>query len=101
MGSVVAEHRLSCSVACGTFLDQGLKPLFPALADRLLTIELPGKYISYESLAGSLVVNFSLLIYVGAHEDKLSVLQNAIVYLRFEKTQCLIYTYVFVILSIN
>ena len=37
------------------------------------------------------MANFSLLIYVGAHEDKLSVLQNAIVYLRFEKTQCLMY----------
>ena len=26
VGSVVATHRLSCPIACGIFLDQGLKP---------------------------------------------------------------------------
>lgn len=43
MGSVVAARKLSCSVACGAFLDQGPKPLSPALAGGLLTIELSGK----------------------------------------------------------
>ena len=65
-------------MACGTFLDQGPKPLSPALAGGLLTIELSRKYNSFESLAGSLMLNFSLLIYVGAHEDKMLKLQNAI-----------------------
>ena len=56
----------------------GTKPLSPALAGGLLTNELSGKYSSFESLAGSLMLNFSFLIYVGAHEDKMLMLQNAI-----------------------
>ena len=40
MGSVVEVHGLSCSVACGIFLDQGLKP---ALAGVFFTTELQGK----------------------------------------------------------
>ena len=37
-GSVVAEHRLSCSVACGIFLDQGSNPCLSCIwqADSLL-----------------------------------------------------------------
>ena len=34
------EHRLSCSMTCGIFLDQGLNP---ALAGRFFTIESPEK----------------------------------------------------------
>ena len=41
-GSIVVPHRLSCSTACGIFLDQGLNPS-PALAGRFSTTEPPGK----------------------------------------------------------
>ena len=41
--SVVVIHRLSCSVACGNFPDQGLN-LSPALAGKFFLItEPPGK----------------------------------------------------------
>ena len=37
-------HRLSCSVACGVFLDQGLNPcLLHWQEDFFLTTEPPGK----------------------------------------------------------
>ena len=36
-------HRLSCSAACGIFLDPGIKSIFPELAGELLTTEPPGK----------------------------------------------------------
>ena len=36
-GSVVVEHGLSCSVACGIFLDQLSKPVSPAWAGRVLS----------------------------------------------------------------
>ena len=43
-GSVVVACRLSCSVASGIFLDQGLNLCpFPALAGVFLTPGLPGK----------------------------------------------------------
>ena len=42
-GSVVVELGLSCSVACSISLDQGIKPMSPALADGFFTTELPGK----------------------------------------------------------
>ena len=44
-GSRVVAHRLSCSVACGIFLDQGLNPC-PVLADGFFTTETPGKTLS-------------------------------------------------------
>ena len=44
--SVVVAHRLSCSVACGIFLDQGSNPVSPALAGRSLTTVPPGKPLS-------------------------------------------------------
>ena len=40
-GSVVLEHGLSCSTACGIFPDQG--SMSPALAGEFLTSEPPGK----------------------------------------------------------
>ena len=43
MGSVVVASRLSCPMACGTFLDQGSNPVSPALVGRFLTTEPPGK----------------------------------------------------------
>jgi hypothetical protein len=75
-GSWTLEHRLSSchSETCGVFLGQGLN----YVSCGLLTIELSRKYNSFESLAGSLMLNFSLLIYVCAHEDKMLMLQNAI-----------------------
>ena len=36
-------HGLSCSAACGIFLDQGSEPVSLALAGGFLTTELPGK----------------------------------------------------------
>ena len=42
MRSVVVGHGLSCSMACGIFLVQGLK-LSPALAGGFFTTEPPGK----------------------------------------------------------
>ena len=36
-------HGLSCSAACGTFLDQGSNPWSPALAGGFLTTAPPGK----------------------------------------------------------
>ena len=42
-GSVVVAHGLSCSVACGIFLDQGSNPVSPALAGGFLTTEPSGK----------------------------------------------------------
>ena len=36
-------HGLSCSTACGTFLDQGSNLFSPALAGGFLTTEPPGK----------------------------------------------------------
>ena len=36
-GSVVVVHGLSCSVACGIFLDQGSKPVSPGWAGRVLS----------------------------------------------------------------
>ena len=44
-GSEIMAHGLSCSAACGIFLDQGLN-LSPALAGRFLTTAPPGKYHS-------------------------------------------------------
>ena len=41
--SVVVAHGLSCSVACGIFLDQGSNPVSPALAGRFFTTRPPGK----------------------------------------------------------
>ena len=41
-GSAVAVHRLSCSMACGVFLDQGLN-VSPALAGRFLSTAPSGK----------------------------------------------------------
>ena len=38
-------HGLSCSAACGIFLDQGLNPFSPALAGGLLTTAPAGKYL--------------------------------------------------------
>ena len=40
---MVVVHGLSYSEACGIFPDQGSNPLFPALAGRFFTTELPGK----------------------------------------------------------
>ena len=42
-GSVVAVHRFSCSEACGIFSNQGLEPVFPALAGGFLTTRALGK----------------------------------------------------------
>ena len=42
-GSLVVVHELSCSAACGIFLDQGVELVFPALASRFFTTEPPGK----------------------------------------------------------
>ena len=41
--SAVVVHGLSCSAACGIFLDQSSNPCPPALADRFLTSVPPGK----------------------------------------------------------
>ena len=43
--SVVVAYELSCSVACGIFLDQGLNPYIVSLtlAGRLLSTVPPGK----------------------------------------------------------
>ena len=41
--SVVAAHRLSCSEACGIFLEPGIEPMSPALPGRFLTTRPPGK----------------------------------------------------------
>ena len=42
-GSVAVACGLSCSEACGIFLDQGIKLISPALAGRFLMTELLGK----------------------------------------------------------
>ena len=42
-GSQTLEHGLSCSPACGTFLEQRTEPISPALASGFLTIGPPGK----------------------------------------------------------
>ena len=42
--SVVVALRLSCSAACGILLNQGIEPVFPALAGRFLTTGSPGKF---------------------------------------------------------
>ena len=39
-GLIIVAHRLSCSKACGIFLDQGSNP---ALASGFFTTEPPGK----------------------------------------------------------
>ena len=36
-------HGLSCSTACGVFLDQGWNPCFLTLIGRFFTTELPGE----------------------------------------------------------
>ena len=46
MGSVVVVHRLSCSAACGIFLDQGSNPRPPELAGRFFSTAPPGKSFS-------------------------------------------------------
>ena len=43
-GSVIVEHRLSCSTACGIFPDQGWNPW---QAGRFLTTAPPGKSLIY------------------------------------------------------
>ena len=42
-GSVVVAHGLSCSAACGIFLDQGLNPRSPVLAGRFFSTGPPGE----------------------------------------------------------
>ena len=41
-GSIVVVHGLSCSTACGIFLDQGSNPMSPVLAGGFFTIQLLG-----------------------------------------------------------
>ena len=43
MGSVIVACGLSCSTACGIFLDQRLNPWPPALAGEFLTTGPPGR----------------------------------------------------------
>ena len=44
VGLAVVTHRISCSAACGSFLDQGSNPsMSPALAGRFLSTVPPGK----------------------------------------------------------
>ena len=44
MGSLVADHRHSCSTACGILVPwPGMKPTYPALQGEFLNTELPGK----------------------------------------------------------
>ena len=43
VGSVLAVHGLSCSMACGNFPDQELSPVSRALAGRFLTSGPSGK----------------------------------------------------------
>ena len=44
LDSVVVAQELSCSVACGIFLDQGsIEPVSPALAGEFFSTEPPGK----------------------------------------------------------
>ena len=43
VSSVVGVHGLSCFVACGIFLNQGLNPCSPALAGRFLSTGPPEK----------------------------------------------------------
>ena len=44
MGAVVVAHGLSCSTACGIFLDQGSNLCPLALAGGFLTTVSPGKF---------------------------------------------------------
>ena len=55
-GSVVVVRGLSCSVACGIFLDQGLNLCCLALAGGFLTTRPPGK-----SQRGGLLIMQSIL----------------------------------------
>ena len=45
VGLVVVAHRLSCTLACGIFLDPGIKPMSPALESEFLTTETPGSFL--------------------------------------------------------
>ena len=47
MGSVVAVHRLSCSMGMWGLPGSGIEPLSPALADTFFTAELSGKLCSF------------------------------------------------------
>ena len=44
-GSLVVAQWLSCPTAYGIFLDQGSKPVSPALAGRFFTTGIPQKFI--------------------------------------------------------
>lgn len=54
MGSIVVAHELSCSVACGIFLNQGSNLCPPALAGRFLTTGPPEKSVFKNYLFGSI-----------------------------------------------
>ena len=47
--SGVAAQRFHCSLACEIFMDQGLNPWPPALADGFLITGSPGKSLSHFS----------------------------------------------------
>ena len=64
MGSVVAECMLSCSVACGIFLGQGLNPCMPCVGRQSLnhwtTREVPDDILVQQFLE----IIFSQLIFI-------------------------------------
>ena len=45
-GSVIVAHGLSCSTVWGNLLEQGIRPVSPALAGRVLSTVPPGKSYS-------------------------------------------------------
>ena len=54
-------HRLSCSVACGVFLDQGLNPcLLHWQEDFFLTTEPPGKQFHVLTIVNSAAINVGM-----------------------------------------
>ena len=60
-GSIVVVHWLSCSTACGIFLDQGWNSVSPVLA---------GRFFTTESAAKPLISNKSIFI-TGTETDEL------------------------------
>ena len=57
MGSIVVAHKLSCSMACGIFPDQGSNA--PALAGRFFTTEPPGKPMANVNMSQFLKVHIN------------------------------------------
>ena len=64
-GSVVMAHKLNCSMACGIFLDPGIKPVSAALAGAFLSTVPPGKSCRWYFLNSILLFPFYIFLCVG------------------------------------